>query len=370
MPESVSKTLSPIKLARRLFRRIQPARVEAKVRWFGADSVREAALALSARARAVRNGKVLVIGDGGKLERELSAYLNKGAIEFQVADLDAGGSLGESESEHFGLILCALSSASGQTRAAALLAAHPVLGQKSFEHAAGLDESRRVFHALDEYAETDFVSPVLLDDPTPYAIYQKSLKIFQQKCGLRDYLDLYQLLKAAIDNNVEGDIAEFGSFRGHSGWLISKTLEALGSSKHLFMFDTFESFPSESYGVDHFWSDTHRVDFDEVRAKFEGCANVSLIQGDFTQTLASSRVGKLALAYIDCDSYRATRYLLQVLPDAYIAAHGAMVCEDYGHPALLGNRVAVHEVCDSLQGWFRFFSQFSGLYVMVRLGNK
>lgn len=370
VPETVSGTFSPIKLTRRLLRRIRPARVEAKVRWFGADSIREAASGLSARAQAVQGREVLVIGDGGKLERELSARLRKSKVVFQVVDLDTACSLGESESECFALILCALSSARGQSRAAALLAAHPVLGQKSFEHAAGLDGSRRIFHALDEYAETDFVSPVLLDDPTPYAIYQESLKYFQQKCGLRDYLDLYQLLKAATDNDVEGDIAEFGSFRGHSGWLISRTLEALGSDKHLFMFDTFESFPSESYGVDHFWSDTHRVDFDEVRAKFEGRTNVTLVKGDFTQTLAQSRVGKLALAYIDCDSYRATRYLLQVLPDTYIAAHGAMVCEDYGHPALLGNRVAVHEVCDSLRGWFRFFSQFSGLYVMVKLGNK
>jgi predicted O-methyltransferase YrrM len=238
-----------------------------------------------------------------------------------------------------------------------------------FEYASGLDRERALFTKLDEYATTPFVSPVLLDQPNPYEIYEESLLHFEQKCGMRDFLDLYQLLRSVCDNNVPGDIAEFGSYRGHSGYLIARTLQALGSRKHLYMFDTFAAFPEELTGIDYYWSDTHDVSFAEVRAKFRDLENVHLVRGDFIETLPQSDLGHLALAYVDCDSYRATRYLLDALLPHRMSPRGLLVCEDYGHPALLGHRVAVHESLESLgpaDACFRFFSQFSGFYIVVK----
>ena len=357
-------------MARRMIRRLRPMPIDSKIRWLGADTVKEAAAGLALRARSsaeAGNGTILVVGKQGGLLKALTARLRNTRVTFKIAHPDDLAAFDEKESATFSLILCASTSAREQTQIALSLARHPVLAEKPFEHVAGLDSSRKDFRRFDEYSRTDFVSPVLLDDPTPYDIYRQSLQHFQQKCGFRDYLDLYQLLKNVVDNDVPGSIAEFGSFRGHSGWLIAKTLEAIGSSKQLYMFDTFESFPVESYGVDHFWSASHHVDFEEVREKFAEMPRVTLVKGDFTETLVDSGIDKLALAYIDCDSYRATRYLLQTLRKSFTVPRGIMVCEDYGHPALLGNRVAVHEVCDDLSGWFRYFSQFSGLYVMVNM---
>ena len=45
-----------------------------------------------------------------------------------------------------------------------------------------------------------------------------------------------------------------------------------------------------------------------------------------------------------------------------------MVFEDYGHASLLGNRLAVHEAFDGKPGAFRFFSQFSGSFVVCKTG--
>lgn len=344
-----------------------------RVRWFGTASERAAAGALAewAVARRARDGgRALVVGDGGTLEQRLCARLRRRGVPYRTASLESAPALPQDEAEAIGIVLCAFPDARRQTRAAIALAAHPVLGLRPFEHVAGLDPAHATFRALDEYADTDFVSPVLLDDPTPYEIYRESLRHFRQKCGLRDYLDLYQLLRSAVVENVPGDIAEFGSYRGHSGWLIARSLEALGSDKRVWLFDTFESFPQEAYGVDHFWSATHAVDFEAVRAKFADRPGVTLVKGDFTETLSASGMGPLALAYIDCDSYRATRFLLQTLPGTHLSARGVLVCEDYGHPALLGNRAAVHEILESTSGWFKFFSQFSGLYVMVKLDSE
>lgn len=343
-----------------------------QARWHGATSVGQAVTALCARASTALDGTtgehfVLTLGDGDSFHRRLDARLQRMGLAYQSLTLENALQLPSPDSGHIAIVLCACLDARQQTRAATALAQHPVLGSCPFEHIAGLGPEHDNFHRLDEYAKTDFVSPVLLDDPGPYQIYQQSLDHFEQKCGLRDYLDLYQLLKSVVERDVPGDIAEFGSFRGHSGWLIARSLQALGSDKRLYMFDTFDSFPQEEFGVDHFWSATHPVNYEQVKAKFKAMPQVTLVKGDFTQTLVDSPVTELALAFVDCDSYRATRHLLRTLPMYYLQPRGVLVCEDYGHPALLGNRVAVHEVLDAQHGWFKYFSQFSGLYIALKL---
>ena len=361
---------SALNRLRGLYRRLKGWSTEDKVRWFGADSPKEAVRAMVRRSqRAVADGgEILVVGEGGDFQRNLISRLTQKRLKFYQTDLD--GLETYRPQEVTSQILCASLSARYQTLVARRVSEHPLLSSCPFESVTGLDRSRAVFKQLDEYLGVDFVSPVLLDSPSPYEIYEESLTHFEQKCGLRDYLDLYQLLKTVVENEVDGDIAEFGSFRGHSGWLIATTLRALNSDKHLYMFDTFESFPVESIGVDYFWSKTHAVDFESVKAKFTRLGNVTFVKGDFTQTLVASDVSRLALAYIDCDSYRATKYLLEYLPRKYLGPGAVLICEDYGHPALLGNRAAVHEVCDSLKGWFRFYSQFSGYYIMTNLGGS
>jgi O-methyltransferase len=384
LPEPLSTPMSFVaKLIRHLRRGTLAERIAAgfgrlprhvRVRWQGAQTPHEAALAL-ARWGAVfvgeerRDGWVLSVGDGNALHEALNAELRRRRVPFRTATLEEACGFGADEAAGLKGVLCGHAETAKITAAARRLASHPALGSVPFEYAASINRERRVFAELDEYADTYFVAPGLLDTPGPYAIYEESLTRFEQKCGLRDYLDLYQVLRYIVDNRVDGDIAEFGSYRGHSGWLIARTLQALGSDKKLYMFDTFEEFPAESFGVDHHWNSSHYVDFGEVRDKLSGFANVTLVKGDFTQTLAQSPVRRLALAYIDCDSYRATRFLIDALWSTHLSPRAALVCEDYGHPALLGNRVAVHEELDARPDAFKFFSQFSGLHITLKLSS-
>lgn len=349
-----------------------PAPNSGAVRWHGAEDPDEAADVLVGHgrrfARATQSGGVLlVVGERGPFHRAVESKLDRAGLAFRRITTDDVDALTEDQVQGVAGILCCYTRSADITRLARLLASRPLLSTVAFEYISGLDPEREFFDKYDEYAQTWFVSPVLLDEPTPYQIYRESLDLFEQKCGLRDYLDLYQLLASVIDRKIGGDVAEFGSYRGHSGWLIARTLEVLGSDKQLFMFDTFESFPDEPLGVDHFWSGTHEVDFDEVRAKLGRFENVHLVKGDFTETLRTSGLGTVSLAYVDCDSYRATRYLIDALLADRVTDGGVLVCEDYGHPALLGNRIAVHESLSSASTYLHFFSQFSGLYVVVTI---
>jgi len=346
------------------------------VRWRGTADVREAAAVLIAHGRsfvvqAGGRGVVLTVGDGGDLQRAVDARLRAEGITVRSMTNDTlEGSVDDGTETPVGILCCHTRSAEA-THVARVLAARPDLASVRFEYLGGLDVERAQFEKFDEYASTWFVSPVLLDTPNPYAIYEESLEHFEQKCGLRDYLDLYQLIKQVVEERIPGDIAEFGSFRGHSGYLIAQTLIALGSDKTLYMFDTFEQFPDEGLGIDQFWSSTHDVDFDEVRRKLAPFPAVRVIKGDFTDTLGSSGLSSVALAYVDCESYRATRFLLDALLPDRVSVGGLLVCEDYGHPALLGNRAAVH---DGLRAdhtpVFTFFSQFSGLYIIRKNANR
>jgi hypothetical protein len=267
-------------------------------------------------------------------------------------------------------VVAADSEAAKITRVARSALTDPRLAELPLEYATGLEPEHRQFRKQDEYEGELFISPVLLDHPSPYALYAKSLERFEQKCGLRDYLDLYQMLVSVEQRDVPGDVAEFGSYKGHSGWLIGKTLEGLGSRRSVHLFDMFENFPSESSGIDYFWSGTHEVQFEEVRSKLAELPAVRLVKGEFERTLPESGIDKLALAYIDCDSYRAVLYLARELFEDRLSPGGVMVFEDYGHPALLGCRVAVHEYFDGRTDCLRFFSQFSGVYTVVKLSNE
>jgi hypothetical protein len=358
-------------LGERLWTRLGRTSERFRVRWLGAESVQQAVRALADWGRLVLadgppEGWLLSLGDGGDYHERLNGRLASLHLPFKAYSLENVLAWDEPRIRDLQGIICGYADARRMTHAVRALATHPVLSRIPFEYAAGLDREKQMFALRDEYADTYFVAPALLDSPTPYELYEESLQHFEQKCGLRDYLDLYQVIRYVVESRVPGDIAEFGSYRGHSGYLIARTLAALGSDKRLYMFDTFESFPEEPYGMDHFWSRSHHVDFDDVRCKFQRFPRVELVKGDFTQTLPPSGLTGLALAYIDCDSYRATRFLIDELWGARLSERGVLVCEDYGHPALLGNRAAVHEELDGRTGGFRFFSQFSGLYIALK----
>jgi len=234
-----------------------------------------------------------------------------------------------------------------------------------FEFAVIPRLENRVISKMWENSE-DFISPLHLEKVGWHTLFEESCSIFEPKTGIRDLMDLVQCLTHVIENDVSGNIAEFGSFKGQSGYLIARCLEQMKSEKKLFMFDMFESFPVESIGVDHFWSKTHEVNYESIKNKFSDLKNVQLIKGDFTQTFEKTDTGKIALAFVDCDSYRGTDYLIEKIFDHCLAVSGLMLFEDYGHASLLGNRLAVHKFFDRKKNAFCFFSHFSGTFIVCK----
>lgn len=352
--------------------RAGPTRGFRGVRWHGTDSIATGAYALAYDAAQHRHSPdewVLSVGDGGAFHQAVDDALSERQPNYRSLPLEAALALPETELEGLVAIVCGFADARGISACSRALQRHPQLSSVAFEYCAGLEPERALFQRLDEYRDARFVAPAMIDEVPVFEIYEQSLQHFEQKCGFRDYLDLQQGIQDVIARGVAGDIAEFGAYKGHSGHLIARLLEHLDADRRLFLFDTFEAFPEEALGVDAFWSGTHLVRFADVQRHFARFPQVKLVQGEFGKTLHDCGLGALALAYVDCDSYRAVRYLAEQLWEQKIVPGGVMIFEDYGHPALLGCRNAVHEFFDGRSDCLRWYSHFSGLYFAVKLGG-
>lgn len=271
-----------------------------------------------------------------------------------------------SEFSEVGCIVGAYFDSKNLTRLGISLVDNIYLREIPFEYVLVPGEEYKVLREHDWQESISFISPLLIKEVDYFGIYEESLTKFERKCQIRDYMDLCQLIQEVLDKDIDGDIAEFGSYKGHSGYLIAQILKASNSKKMLYMFDMFDQFPGENLGIDALWNDTHHVDFAEVKSKMSSFDNVVLIKGDFIETLQEQHIKQLSLVYIDCDSYKGTNFLLENLFDNVLVSNGIMVLEDYGHAPLLGNRLAFHQFFDKRNDCFKFFSQFSGFQIVIK----
>jgi hypothetical protein len=332
---------------------------------------------ISRIAELNKNGKIsLLIAGEDVISLKLIDELNKKSINFERIDLKAVSGLTLDDQDKTGCIFTSFLDAGRIHNIGRQLLENKSTSNIPFEYVCIPRGEYSALETYDNYNSFSFVSPLLISELNYNTIYDQSLDIFglktpyfqyTAKCDVRDYMDLSQLILNVVKNNIDGDIAEFGSYKGHSGFLISEILKQLGSEKKLYMFDTFEEFPKEDIGIDAFWSNTHKVEFDEVKSRLAFQDNVTLVKGDFTITFKDQNLEKLSFIYVDCDSYRATKFLIEELFEQVLVRGGYMVFEDYGHPALLGNRLAIHQYFDNKRNCFKFFSHFSGYYIVVKL---
>ena len=337
-------------------------------------AVREAAEApiaiaeLSQRACSQPGQAVLVFGEANDFSATIQSRLKELGRPSRLMSPNAAATLAPQALADIGCIAIASLDSQVQLKVARHLVRNPAAAMIPLEYLALPHVENAALRRYNRLDNEDFVAPLVAEFGSAfYDIYKRSLERFRQKTEIRDYFDFSQMLRSLLSREVPGNVAEFGSYQGHSGWLMSNVLEQFGSDKTLFMFDMFENFPAEDIGVDRFWSGTHQVDFDAVRARFTDRANVRLVKGDFTRTLLETDTGPLAFAFIDCDSYRATRFLLEHLWEHRTPVGGIVAMEDYGHAALLGNRVAVHEFFDGRRDAYTWYSQFSGIFVAVKM---
>ncbi len=165
-----------------------------------------------------------------------------------------------------------------------------------------------------------------------------------------------------VRNDIEGDIAECGVWRGGSMMAAALTLQRLGdTSRDLFLYDTYEgmtepseadvSSPYDGYSPQKRWkritSKGRRwagVPADAVRASVESTGypadRIHCVEGMVEDTIPAQAPAKIALLRLDTDWYESTRHELEHLYPRLVPG-GVLIVDDYGHYE--GSRRAVDE---------------------------
>ncbi len=168
--------------------------------------------------------------------------------------------------------------------------------------------------------------------------------------------------KYAHFNNIKGDIVECGVWKGGCSLAIAKTLQNLGSSKKVYLFDTFAGM-TEPLSIDkkirtsHIAKDIYEGSKTELGSSWcygslEDVKNlflnhglidrVSFIKGDVLNTLDNTEKlpESISLLRLDTDWYESTKKELEVLYPR-LSRNGVLLVDDYG--SWEGSKKAVDE---------------------------
>ena len=146
--------------------------------------------------------------------------------------------------------------------------------------------------------------------------------------------------RMAIEDDVPGDFAECGIWRGGAVALLRATLAAYGDrDRQVWGADSFDGLPvpdTDRYPADagYDWSgvDALRVTIDDVRANLDRYGllddRVHLLQGWFEDTLPTAPIERLSLLRVDGDLYQSTTDALTAL-EPRVSDGGFVIIDDY-----------------------------------------
>lgn len=213
----------------------------------------------------------------------------------------------------------------------------------------------------DQLIPTSNLAPWLRDDVfmTLYGV----LKPFT----LVDIYRCYELWSLAGQmRDVEGDILEVGVWRGGTGGLMAKAIEAI-PGKRIFLADTFKGVvkagEADTHYVGHEHADTS-ADLVRQLMKALRADNFSILEGVFPEDTQHMAPEKVALLHCDVDVYQSTKDIVEwCLPRLSIGS--VIVFDDYGSVSTGG----VTRYCDEFRAipGFHFLYNINGHAVFIKI---
>lgn len=193
---------------------------------------------------------------------------------------------------------------------------------------------------------------------------------YMQQVTARETEILLQELKKTLNNNVPGDVVEFGCYKADTSVLYQKLLESMGhggsiqsenqanqtSQKMLWLYDSFEGLPAKtrednSAAGDAFQAGELLVTKREVIEKFKKMGlKLPKIKKAFFDDLdiIYDIPEKISYAFLDGDLYQSIKTSLRLVTDK-MSPGGVIIVHDYNNPELPGSARAVDEWLKSHQ---------------------
>ncbi len=164
--------------------------------------------------------------------------------------------------------------------------------------------------------------------------------------------ELKKLTGCLVDviSKIEGDIVEFGCYKGDTSVVIQKTIEDNHFNRTLWLYDSFEGLPEKtsedsSTAGDQFSVGKLCATKREVIEKFKR-KNLKLpkIKKAFFENLDSGNdlPEKIAFAFLDGDFYHSIKTSLRLIEN-HLIKNSIIIVHDYDNPELPGATLAVDE---------------------------
>jgi hypothetical protein len=141
---------------------------------------------------------------------------------------------------------------------------------------------------------------------------------------------------------IPGDLAEIGTYKGHTAAVLAKAARRL--DRTLYLFDTFEGFDERDFqGIDaHRLGEFADTSLEAVKA-LVGEDHVTFVKGFFPETASAvPDQAKFSLVHIDCDLYAPVRSALEFFYPR-LSPGGFMLVHDYTAMGWPGVEKAVDE---------------------------
>lgn len=175
-------------------------------------------------------------------------------------------------------------------------------------------------------------------------------KIEPQQVSDKETTILLELLKSSVD--VDGDVVEFGCYKGDTSLLFQKILEKEPNfrGKHLWLYDSFEGLPAKtkedsSVAGDNFKAGELLVTKREVIMRFKKAGlRIPRIRKNFFKNLDQNQdlPAQISFAFLDGDLYQSIKTSLNLIWDK-LAENAIVVVHDYNNPELPGVSKALEE---------------------------
>jgi len=152
---------------------------------------------------------------------------------------------------------------------------------------------------------------------------------------------LREIAQLVVD--LDGDIAECGSYNGASAYVMCDVLRRRDAIRPVHLFDSFSglSDPSPADG-DQWRAGDLTIDLEETRANLVEFPFVRFHPGWIPQTFAAVEDRRFALVHVDVDLYAPTLDSIRFFWDRLVP-RGILICDDYGFTTCPGATLALDE---------------------------
>lgn len=175
------------------------------------------------------------------------------------------------------------------------------------------------------------------------------------------------LTKEIYENNIKGEVAELGVYRGDFSKLISDCFP----DRKLYLFDTFEGFSENDIPVerDKKLSNVNVGGFGDttielVKNKIDKIENIIFKKGYFPES-AFGLEEEFAFVSIDVDLYKPTYEGLHYFYNR-LSKGGYILVHDFNHPSYKGVKLAVKNFCTEIGLSYVPVSDFFGSVIITK----